>query len=216
MQKLPKIFVIIATIILIGGIIGWLAGKGKRTDTNPQPSSGGQSQASPTDPVTISRSPEIEAAKSSVTNGAEITVTLPPGPVTNWEEKLEEILGAEMDDTNKVALLFEMFPRVPDEARAEIAQHLSNLVTDENYAPLGELLNDPKLVDTTLDILMQDVLNRANSLKLPQLLIVAKTPDHPKAEEAKDILALFLDEDFGTDWNIWEEKMKAWLKDNPD
>jgi hypothetical protein len=44
----------------------------------------------------------------------------------------------------------------------------------------------------------------------------AKSPDHPKADEAKDILALFLDEDFGTDWGKWQEKMTVWLKDNPD
>jgi cation diffusion facilitator CzcD-associated flavoprotein CzcO len=136
--------------------------------------------------------------------------------LTNWEEKVDEILGAETDDTNKVKQLFVIFPNVPDEAKAEVAQHLSNLTSDADYAALGELLKDPKLPDATLDVLMADALNRPNSVKLPELLDVAKTPEHPKADEAKDILALFLDEDFGTDWGKWQEKMTAWLKDNPD
>jgi hypothetical protein len=136
--------------------------------------------------------------------------------VTNWEERLEEIVGAETDDTNKVNQLFDLFPRSPEDAKPEIVQHLSNLVSDEDYLRLGELLKDPTLPDSALDILMSDALNRPNGVKLPEMLDVAKTPNHPKAEEAKDILALFLDEDYGQDWPKWHEKMTAWLKDNPD
>jgi hypothetical protein len=97
-----------------------------------------------------------------------------------------------------------------------VVQHLSNLVSDEGYAPLGELLKDATLGEDPLDVLMADVLNRPNSLKLPQLLEVAQTANHPKAEEAKDILSLFLDEDYENDWPKWKEKMTDWLKENPD
>ena len=144
-------------------------------------------------------------------------ISAPAGSLlTNWEEKVDEILGAETDDTNKVNQLFAIFPGVPDDAKSEVAQHLSNLTSDAQYALLGDLLKDAKLPDSALDVLMSDALNRANSVKLPALLEVAQTPGHPKADEAKDILALFLDEDFGTDWTKWQEKMAAWLKDNPD
>jgi len=43
-----------------------------------------------------------------------------------------------------------------------------------------------------------------------------KNSQNPKAGEAKDLLELFLEEDYGTDWNKWQAKMQQWLKDNPD
>src|SRR5262249_19544326 len=53
-------------------------------------------------------------------------------PVTtnNWEDKLEEILVSDTEDTNKLKQLFEMFPQLPEEGQVEVAQHLSNLVED--------------------------------------------------------------------------------------
>jgi hypothetical protein len=63
---------------------------------------------------------------------------------------------------------------------------------------------------------MADALNRPNSLKLPALLEVARTPQHPKAGDAKEVLGFFLETDYGDDWPKWQDKVQAWLKDNPD
>ena len=220
MQKISKIFLVLGIIVgvlIIGGLIGIFAGRNR---LNPPPA------ATPT--------PASVDAQAANPTGVNPTVHAPANPVdtnpgetapataavsailTNWEEKVDEILGADTDDTNKVRQLFALFPHVPSESKSEVAQHLSNLVSDDDYARLGELLKDPALADDALDVLMADVLNRPNSLKLPQLLEVAQTPSHPKADEAKDILSLFLDEDFGTDWPKWKEKMTDWLRDNPD
>ena len=76
---------------------------------------------------------------------------------------------------------------------------MSNLLADAEYAPLGKFLKDSKLPEPVLDVLIVDVLNRPNGLKLPLLLEVAREPQHPKAAEAKDLLELYLEEDYGTD-----------------
>jgi len=221
MQKFSKLFLILGIVVgilVVGGFIGWLAGgsgtKKPPLSVNPavtetQPGAATHPPANPagSDPVKTQATPDNEAMPPTV---------LAAGILTNWEEKVDEILGSQTDDTNKVEQLFALFPHVPAESRSEVAQHLSNLVSDDGYAPLGALLKNPTLGDDALDVLMADVLNRPNSLKLPELLNVAQTPDHPKADEAKDILSLFLDEDFGTDWPKWNEKMTQWLKDNPD
>jgi len=220
MQKLPKILVfvaIIAAVVGIGVLIGWV---GVKTSA-PNATSGDLPTAEPSRPAARSGDPSASRRDGEPnTNQGRATVdpssAVAAPTLANWEEKLEEIIGAETDDTNKVAQLFELFPRVPEEAKTEVARHLSNLVSDADYAPLGELLRDPALSEDTLDVLLGDVLNRPNSVKLPQLLEVARTPNHPKAEEAKNILELFLEEDFGADWTKWQEKMVAWLKDNPD
>jgi hypothetical protein len=67
-----------------------------------------------------------------------------------------------------------------------------------------------------LDFLLDDVLNRPNSLKLPALLDVARNAQHPKAAEAKNFLTLFIEEDYGSDWDKWQTGIEAWLKANPD
>jgi hypothetical protein len=222
MQKLSKIFLIlgiVAAILIVGGLIGWLAGgsssKNIPVAVNPAPV-----DSKPSNPSPDGHSPDLQAASEPVkivSGGSVRPSGFAPGILTNWEEKLEEIIGSDtLDDSNKVQQLFALFPHVPAESKAEVAQHLSNLVGDNDYTPLGNLLKDGTLSDDTLDVLMQDILNRPNSLKLPELLEVAQTPDHPKADEAKDILSLFLDQDFGNDWGLWRDKTLAWLKDNPD
>jgi len=136
--------------------------------------------------------------------------------IPDWEDKVSEIIVSDSDFTNKCAEMLEMFPNLPESGQVEVSHHLVNLTSDENFTPLGKLLMDPKTPESADEVLMSDMLNRNNTLKLPILLQVARTPGHPKAAEAKDMLERMLEEDYGTDWNQWENKMRAWLKENPD
>ncbi len=151
------------------------------------------------------------SSTAAATNSSTVTGTT--NLVADWEDKLDEILGSEADDTNKVKQLFAVFPRLPEDGQSEVAQHLANLVADENYAPLGQLLRNAKLPESVLDVLMGDALNRPNSVKLPLLVDIARNPQHPKADEAKDLVELYLDEE---DPAKWPQKLQEWLKENPD
>ena len=136
--------------------------------------------------------------------------------VPAWEDKVDDILGSAESDPDKAKQMLEMFPQLPADGQEEVARHLSNLVSDEDYGALRAYLTNASLPAAVLDILLGDVLNRPNSLKLPALLEVARTPQHPKAGEAKDFLELFLEEDYANDWDKWQAKMEEWLKANPD
>lgn len=136
--------------------------------------------------------------------------------VSDWETKVDGILSSEGTTDDKARQMLEMFPRLPEAGQAEVAKHLSNLVSDEDYASLSQLLVNPQLTQDTLDTLMSDALNRPNSLKLPTLLEVARTTQHPKAGDAKEVLGFFLEADYGDDWAKWQEKLQEWLKENPD
>jgi len=144
--------------------------------------------------------------------GAPVSANL----ITNWEDKVDQILGAEGETAAKAKQMLEMFRLLPEDGQVEVARHLSNLVADEDYAPMRQLLTDPQLPETVLDTLMADVLNRRNSLKLPALLEVARTAQHPKAANAQEVLGFFLETDYGEDWAKWDEKVQEWLKENPD
>jgi hypothetical protein len=145
-----------------------------------------------------------------------ITNVLAATTNNDWEEKIDDIVGGDDPDTNKVAKLYALFPSLPPDGQEEAAQHLSNLVDDEDYKPLGEMLKNDKLPEGVLDELLADALNRPNNLKLPLLLAVASDANHAKHEEAKDLLELYLGDDYGTDWNTWGQHMTNWLQQNPE
>ena len=214
-------------VVGLGLGVGWLA---TRSAPVPPPPVTSPTTASSTEPATIP-TPRVSEPRHTVrpierppqmSSTVEVPVEEDPADSalvsTNWEDRLDVILGSEDDDTNKVQQLFAMFPTLPAEGQDEVARHLSNLVEDENYAQLGKLALDPKLPEEVLDTLLADLLNRPNATKLPAFLDIAFTPDHPKAEEAREILELYLEpeEDMPRDKAVWQKKMNDWLKENPD
>ena len=219
-------FVLIA-IIVIGVGVGLLAGGGSTHIPPGSDSTVGKSE---------NQTPSASTPEPSMQNLSPIVKFQPPVPeptvahpiapappetnsveaTNNWEEKIDDIVGSDESDTNKVQQLLALFPTLPPDGQEEAAQHLSNLVDDEDYAPLGELLKNDKLPEGVLDELLADVLNRPNALKLPLLLNVASDPNHIKHDEAKDLLELYLGEDYGADWNSWGQHMTNWMQQNPE
>jgi hypothetical protein len=226
------VLVIVVAVVGVGVGIAFLAAHGSGgtpppvvSQTPPDAGTSHQTQASalPKEGVTPSIAP-----LPATTEVKSIAMPAPPhtSPIapatntlaseTNWEDKIDDIVGSEDADTNKVKQLFSLFPTLPPDGQEEAAQHLSNLVEDENYAPLGDLLKNDKLPEGVLDELLADLLNRPNNLKLPLLLDVASDANHAKHDEAKDLLELYLGDDYGSDWNVWQQHMTNWLQQNPD
>jgi hypothetical protein len=174
-------------------------------------------------PLVESASANPPAAVNNPTNLAVTTTNLTGAPPAaaknnsaNWEEEIAAIMDGEEADTNKAAALFGLFHKLPVAGQVEAAQDLGDLVTDENFAPLGALLKDDKLSPEVLDALMADALGRPNAIKLPLLLDVARDAANPKATDAKDVLEVFTGEDYGDDWTKWQQKIAAWMQENPD
>ena len=228
-KALIIVVVVVVAIIAVGVGVGLLAGHGSggpsptngQTSANPEPNSspvamthtasGAQQPSTDVKPIiTNEPNPIVQTSNfaAAATNSA-ITET-------NWEEKIDDIVGSDEADTNKVKQLFALFPKLPEDGQEEAAQHLSNLVDDDDYAQLGDLLKNDKLPEGVLDELLADVLNRPNALKLPLLLDVASDASHAKKDEAKDLLELYLGEDYGSDWNSWGQHMTNWMQQNPD
>ena len=220
--RVLKITGVIAAIICIGTLLGWLASRGK---------SGPSSQPAPLVAATDTPAPERSNHSSLLTPGVRNRPTstsahqssspglvAPANLITNWEDKLDQILAADNNEADKAKQMLAMFPNLPTNGQEEVAQHLSNLTADEDYASLGQYLTNSTLPEPVLDVLLADLLNRPNSLKLPLLYEIARQgPDqNPKAGDARDILELYLDDNYGEDWSKWQAKMEQWLKDNPD
>lgn len=225
---LITIVVVVLVIVGIGVGVGLLAGGGTgkphpattMSEPTTEPS---HSTVAETHPTPLTQNPSSQVKTSTVeptilvqTSNITASATNLLAGETNWEDKIDDIVGSEDSDTNKVKQLFALFPKLPPDGQEEAVQHLSNLVEDDNYAQLGDMLKNAKLSEGVLDELLADALNRPNNLKLPLLLDVASNPDHAKKDEAKDLLELYLGEDYGTDWAKWKDQMTTWLKDNPD
>lgn len=163
----------------------------------------------------VANSNAVAAAHVAQTNDvAASTNTDEMQPPAGWEQKLDDILISDTDEANKAAQILALMPTATEEGKVELAQHLVNLVQDENYTSVGDLLSNPTTPKDVSNVLMNDLLNRNNNLKLPLLLAVARNDDHPLKSEAKDLLELFIQEDKGTNWTDWETAVDKWLKDN--
>jgi hypothetical protein len=226
MRIRPGLFIVVtvAFVVLFGGRkLGWFGGR----PVEPPANQGGEETATtqpaetPSASPTTPREPRLVQTRPSPTQVTPAP-TVPPTPapagavIGDWEEKIDDVLGAQEEDPQKVKRLLEMFPRLPEDGQVEAAQHLSNLTPDEQFASLAQILTNAVLPEAVLDVMMTDVLNRPNQLKLETLLEVARMPNHPKAEEARDVLEVFVDENYGNDWAAWKSAVEKWLKENPD
>ena len=210
-------------VLIVGRFAGWI-GKSPtdvsraqapteppETPTQPTPAPPVETPGPP--PVSV---PAVPPRPPAPPTPLATTPPTPAGLITDWEQRIDDVLTAKEDENLKVKKLLEIFPHLPEEGQVEAAQHLSNLLPDEQYASLANTLTNAHAPEAVLDVLMTDVLNRPNPIKLSTLLDVARTPEHPKAEEARDVLEVFTDEECGADWACWKQAIDKWLKENPD
>jgi hypothetical protein len=230
-------------ILIAGKFAGWFGGQKQagREGAAGQAQPGVESATSQPTPVAGSpvtpglRSPTpVRATPSGVAPGTvpgALASSIPPGAAAagaatalsdaagempDWNDKLDSILGSNEDEARKAEQLLALWPTLPEDGQVETMQHISNLLPDEKFSLLSQTLTNASTSEAVLDIIMGDALNRPNALKLPSLLEVAKVPGHPKAEEALEILEVFVDHNYGSDWAQWDKAVKDWLKENPD
>ncbi len=228
MRIRPGVIIAVVAVlaVLFGGrYLGWFGGNRADPDragtevvaTPDQPTAVNVSPAPPApaparpfqnpNPAAVAaRSPQPEPAAPAAATGL----------IQDWEQRIDTLLTTPGDEAAKGREILAMLPRMPEDGQVEAAQHVSNLLADEDFKLLTPSLTNAALPEAVLDVFITDVLNRPNELKLPALLDVARVPNHPKAEEARDILEVYVDENYGQDWAAWETAVTKWLKENPD
>ena len=89
------------------------------------------------------------------------------------------------------------------------------MVQDDHYDGTAAMLTNAATPADVSDVLMNDLLNRNNALKLPMLLAIARNDNHPLKDQALDLLGLLTQEDNGTNWDQWSSTIDTWLQNNP-
>jgi len=203
----------------VGLLIGWMASR--QGDVTPivvapsdtPPPSLNLPQAAP--PLT----PEAKAMSSAAhrppatTDAAAVAPT--PQYSTDWEQRLDDILLADVDSNTKADRILALIPNAPPDAQVELSQHLVNMVQDDHYDGAAQLLTNAVTPSAVSTVLMNDLLNRGNTLKLPMLLAVAENTDHPLKDQAREMLELLLQQDNGSNWDQWSTAINTWLQNNP-
>jgi len=212
----------VALVVAAGWALGWFRPRPAvspppTSDMTPAPPTAGTSPPA-SRPFTRRGAPRPPAGQPppAVNPPAEPGAAGATNRIADWAEKIDEVLRADGDATAAGRALLELLPRFPEAGQVEAVQHIVNLLDDADYAPLARLAADPTTAEEVLEVVLADLLNRPNAVKLPALLGIARQSDHPRAGEAKELLELYLEEDFGNDWARWESRMQEWLQAHPD
>ncbi|MFM1769647.1 MAG: hypothetical protein RJA22_2176 [Verrucomicrobiota bacterium] len=145
-----------------------------------------------------------------------VAAPVPAETVADWGGKLDDVLGSAEPEAAKADRLLAIWPSLPADGQIEVMQHIANLLPDDRFGQLHNTFTNAQTREEVLDVIMTDALNRPNGIKLPALLDVARIEGHPKAAEAREILEVFVDENYGADWAKWEQAVQKFLKENPD
>ena len=124
-KALIMVVVVVLAIIAVGVGVGLLAGHGSGS---PQPAPIAQTPANPEPhpaPVAITRPSPVSQPVVDVkpldtnepsplvqTSNITLSATNAANTETNWEEKIDDIVGSDEPDTNKVKQLFALFPEI--------------------------------------------------------------------------------------------------------
>jgi hypothetical protein len=135
----------------------------------------------------------------------------PEEPMQPWELSINKLLDSD-DENNKVAAeLAAILPTLPLEGQVEAVQHMVNLTEDDKYSVASSMLLNPGTHPELREVLLADVLDRPNSMKLPVLLAVMAVPGHPLLAEAHRNLREVVGSDFGMNASAWSGPVQSLL-----
>lgn len=217
-SALKKIGLAFALVLGCGGLIGWLA---SRRDTQPVVTAAGPEATAPVP------APEIKSSNSAPRLSPTVKRSTRPTPTSNrtnaqtgvelsgeWEKKVDEILLSEIENDQKSEKLFGLMTNATEEVQVEVVQHALNFVVDSKYQTASQILTNAKTPESVLNLVFADLLNRNDKLKLPTLVDLARDPQHPLRGEARELLELYVQHDYGTNWDQWGQAVQGWLKEN--
>ena len=207
----PLVILACLVVAIVGGSLWFLNSSAPDavTTTPPAPKGSPNTAPVPQPPAVGTQSPRTEPTAPNVANVPKAT----PRPIAAWEQKIDDVLRSPADEAATAQILINMLPTLPPEGQEEAAQHIANLVLDEQYSSVLPLVKNANLPEDVLDVFVTDLMNRDDTVKLPALLEIAKIPNHPYHEEALSDLEIFIDDaPEGNNWALWDTAIKNYLK----
>jgi hypothetical protein len=130
----------------------------------------------------------------------------------SWQGTINSIL---MDDAEPRVLsqrLAASLGTLPPEGQLEAAQHMVNLLADEEYVTAENIYFNPAMPVPVRRLVFEDFMNRPNALKLPLLVRTLRDMGNPMRQEAIDNLQVYIGRDEGEDWVRWDAAVRESLE----
>jgi hypothetical protein len=218
---MKKIFAIVIGVVVLAGIVGltwWAAGT---SSPRPKPDPAGSKT-----PTTVTQAPgPLPTLPGSLPNlpGSPIDPSAPPAgspgsPSSKgmdpevFAERLHQVLiNDAISHDQAAATLLDMLPAGDAEQQVELSQHAANLLSDEQYGRIRNLLLDPKVDAEVKEVWYSDMLNRDPLINVPLLADVAKQKDNPFQQEAIDTLSIILNPDIADNQGLIDTEVKRYI-----
>ena len=153
-------------------------------------------------PVEEANASAIEDSSSAVVDEA---------PMQPWETAINKILESDEENQQVATKLMALLPTLPPDGQVEAAQHMVNLTDDESYQNAAAMLLNPATAEDVAEVIYSDVLNRPNTVKLPVMASILRTPGHRLRDETLSTLQIFLGEDLGDNPEAWNAAVQNYL-----
>lgn len=198
-------WIILALLVAVGGGL-WIAQKG----SSPKPV-----VLPPATTASNEASKPAETPPPVVQNPTPVMPTTPtPPPVSmevpqEEEQKLHQWLTESETPADAAEAMLADWKNLSEPGKVATSRHLANLVADDKFEPLKNLLLTTETSREVKEVLFADMLNRPNELKWPIIFQIMQQKTHPFSQDARNMLSVVLGADYGDDWAKWEERVKA-------
>jgi len=135
-----------------------------------------------------------------------------PPPEVPWEIPINTILESPESNDQVALRLASLVPTLPPDGQVEAAQHMVNLLDDENYETALQMLLNPGMPTEVQEVIYSDILNRPNMVKLPALTALIGAPNHGLRDEALNTLQIFVGYDLGNNPLTWKSAVDEFLR----
>ena len=177
--------------------------------TMPTPSSSERLSA----PAPPERSIAVDASPVSQENQA-TQIPNPPadGEGGSWQQVIQGILMNDGEPAMLSGRLASALPGLPLEGQMEAAQHMVNLLGDQEYSVAATVYFNSAMPEPVRRLVFEDFMNRPNAVKLPLLVRTLREHAHPMRSEALENLQVFIARDEGDDPSRWEVAVSQTLE----
>lgn len=205
---MKKLVLILIAIVFCGAAV-WLGTRYKPSAGGPASEATNSSTAKPS-----SSSSEAGSESSFFQRREHLKNGTAPGDL--WEKEVNEVLASQASDDEIADKLLKLYPQVPAEAQADLFVEITQHVSNQDYSKLANVLTNSTSPKEVLDVLLNDLIDRPDKLRMPLLMELMRDKQNPKSEEAHDFLEVIIGDDYGEDWDLWSKKVAEWMARHPD
>jgi hypothetical protein len=221
MNRLLWALAAIATlVVLLWGVLAFMFFSGQEKPRQVQQTTASPSRSeSLSKPAAPEEIPSTDFAAFSPSPGwQEKPAPQMPSPADEvveapWQQFIQGILMNDGEPALLSGRLAEALPGMPVEGQLEAAQHMVNLLGDEDYSVAANVYFNSAMPEQVRRLVFEDFMNRPNAVKLPLLVKTLRDYAHPMRVESFENLQVFIGRDEGEDPSRWELAVRQALEE---